>query len=306
MVVNGLLEPLAGKLARAVLRGRGSQQCAPATRRDVLPVSACGHRHRPKGRDWQCRKCGFSGHRDVVGAVNMHQNAFGVSVTFPAEVTYRRAGPMRAARGVNSPAPTPPARRSSPDPACGRGSPHHHRSCLGPPLHKAELQMREGKPDRRCVLRRCPPPPEKPRSPFRSRHGSVTLGKYDARAARDCLAAFIERWNGHLIVIDGSLCDELEFYPRLRITVEGALDRARAQNQISIRRPGEDPDRMHVITEIVRSLALPKDTIFEITGAWASRGEDGCVNSVQSALQEIGLPPSDRLRQRGLHRYAGR
>jgi putative transposase len=75
----------------------------------------CGHRHRPKGRDWQCKACGFVGHRDVVGAVNMHQNGFSRKVTFPALVTYRRAGPMRAARGVNSPVPSLPARRRSPD-----------------------------------------------------------------------------------------------------------------------------------------------------------------------------------------------
>lgn len=75
----------------------------------------CGHRHRPKGRDWQCKTCGFEGHRDVVGAVNMHVNGFGQKVTFPASVTYRRAGPMRAARGVNHPASSLPARRRSPD-----------------------------------------------------------------------------------------------------------------------------------------------------------------------------------------------
>jgi putative transposase len=75
----------------------------------------CGHRHRPKGRTWQCRKCGFEGHRDVVGAANMHMNGFGVTVTVPAHVTDRRAGPMRVARGVNNPVPTPPARRSRPD-----------------------------------------------------------------------------------------------------------------------------------------------------------------------------------------------
>ncbi|WP_262298056.1 RNA-guided endonuclease InsQ/TnpB family protein [Microvirga sesbaniae] len=74
----------------------------------------CGHRHRPKGRDWQCKACGFMGHRDVVGAVNMHLNAYDAKVTFPASVTYRRAGPMRAARGVKSPVPSLPARRSSP------------------------------------------------------------------------------------------------------------------------------------------------------------------------------------------------
>jgi putative transposase len=75
----------------------------------------CGHRHRPKGRTWQCKKCGFEGHRDIVGAANMHVNGFGRKVTFPAQVTYRRAGPMRATRGVNNPASSLPVRRSSPD-----------------------------------------------------------------------------------------------------------------------------------------------------------------------------------------------
>lgn len=79
----------------------------------------CGHRHRPKGRNWQCRACGFTGHRDLVGAANMHQNAFGVKVTFPAQVTYRRAGPMRAVRGVKSLALSSPERRRSPDAGLG-------------------------------------------------------------------------------------------------------------------------------------------------------------------------------------------
>ncbi|GER91860.1 transposase [Dictyobacter vulcani] len=37
----------------------------------------CGHRHKPKGRNWACRHCQFSGHRDLVGSVNMHQLSFG-------------------------------------------------------------------------------------------------------------------------------------------------------------------------------------------------------------------------------------
>ena len=70
----------------------------------------CGHRHRPKGRTWQCRKCGFEGHRDVVGATNMHVNGFGRKVTFPAAVTYRRPGSVRV-----------PERRRSPDTGPGGG-----------------------------------------------------------------------------------------------------------------------------------------------------------------------------------------
>lgn len=62
----------------------------------------CGHRHKPHGRLWACRRCGFAGPRDVVGAVNMHPLAFSQTVTFPALVTYRRPGPDRGRRGMNN------------------------------------------------------------------------------------------------------------------------------------------------------------------------------------------------------------
>jgi len=117
---------------------------------------------------------------------------------------------------------------------------------------------------------------------------NFNLGKSDGRGARDFLASFIQGWNGHVIVIDGSLCDELEFYPHLGQAITGALARARDAGLISIRRLGEDPDQIDLIKEIVVGLDLPKDTLFEVTGAWASHGEEGCVNSVYDALQELG------------------
>jgi putative transposase len=43
----------------------------------------CGHRHKPKGRNWVCRRCGFSGHRDLVGSINMHQDVFGIHLKCP-------------------------------------------------------------------------------------------------------------------------------------------------------------------------------------------------------------------------------
>ena len=57
----------------------------------------CGHRHKPKGRQWRCPKCSFQGHRDVVGAFNMHAKAYpGTPVPdFPREVTYLRPGPIQ-------------------------------------------------------------------------------------------------------------------------------------------------------------------------------------------------------------------
>ena len=56
----------------------------------------CGHRHKPKGRNWACRACGFTGHRDLVGSVNMHQDAFGTHLKFPRSFTYLRPGLSRS------------------------------------------------------------------------------------------------------------------------------------------------------------------------------------------------------------------
>lgn len=75
----------------------------------------CGNRQKVKGREWQCGAagCGFTGARDVVGAVNMHDKAFETMVTFPAQVTYLRPGPERVGRGMKSRGAE--GRSSSPD-----------------------------------------------------------------------------------------------------------------------------------------------------------------------------------------------
>lgn len=55
----------------------------------------CGHHQKPKSRTWQCRNCGFIGHRDVVGATNMHPIAYGEKIEFPYKITYLRPGKTR-------------------------------------------------------------------------------------------------------------------------------------------------------------------------------------------------------------------
>jgi putative transposase len=56
----------------------------------------CGRKHKPKGRTWAGRICGFAGHRDLVGSVNMHPLAFGTHPKFPRSFTYLRPGPARS------------------------------------------------------------------------------------------------------------------------------------------------------------------------------------------------------------------
>jgi len=63
----------------------------------------CGHRHKPKGRVWNCKKCGFSGHRDIVGSINMHRLAYGEQVMFPRCVTYLRPGLSRRSSRADTP-----------------------------------------------------------------------------------------------------------------------------------------------------------------------------------------------------------
>jgi len=63
----------------------------------------CRQKHRPKGRVWKCRKCGFKGHRDVVGSVNMHRLAYEQPVTFPRSVTYLRPGLSRRSSRAGTP-----------------------------------------------------------------------------------------------------------------------------------------------------------------------------------------------------------
>jgi putative transposase len=58
----------------------------------------CDWKQKPKGRNWTCRHCGFHGHRDIVGSMNMHPIAFGSRITYPRSLTYRRPGPLRDRR----------------------------------------------------------------------------------------------------------------------------------------------------------------------------------------------------------------
>ncbi|HXX77676.1 MAG TPA: transposase [Ktedonobacteraceae bacterium] len=55
----------------------------------------CKHRQKPRGRNWVCRACGFRGHRDLVGSVNMHLDAYGIHLKFPRSFTYLHPGPLR-------------------------------------------------------------------------------------------------------------------------------------------------------------------------------------------------------------------
>jgi len=50
----------------------------------------CSLKKKPNGRWWKCKNCGFEGHRDVVGALNMFPLAFDIRIAAPKDITYLR------------------------------------------------------------------------------------------------------------------------------------------------------------------------------------------------------------------------
>jgi putative transposase len=84
---------------------KGAIECFNGSERGTSShCPECGAKHKPSGRNWNCKACGFSGHRDVVGAVNMHPLAFDEKVKFPSlkDTTYLRPGQRLQGSGKTS------------------------------------------------------------------------------------------------------------------------------------------------------------------------------------------------------------
>ncbi|HUW98565.1 MAG TPA: transposase [Acidiferrobacter sp.] len=113
-------------------RGTSSRHCHP---QGWCPV--CGHRHKPKGRNWRCQACGFEGHRDIVGAVNMHPIADGQVVPFPKRITYLHPGSLRRSSNPDtghrldssSRRCLAEARNQAPQNVCAGSLEHAHEPC---------------------------------------------------------------------------------------------------------------------------------------------------------------------------------
>lgn len=122
------------------------------------------------------------------------------------------------------------------------------------------------------------------------------LGRYEASGEREYLSAFLDRWSGPVIVIDGSLSDELPDYSQLNDALLGALARAKAAGHQSMRVYGCDGEvRRHQAAATRRLLTrriITGESPVRLTGAWVGGdGPDdtGCVNSVARVLQDAGV-----------------
>ena len=63
----------------------------------------CGYRKKVRGRQWPCPRCRVTFHRDIVGATNMFEIAYGTRIDVPTHITYRRSGPGRVSQRNKEP-----------------------------------------------------------------------------------------------------------------------------------------------------------------------------------------------------------
>ena len=93
-------------------RGRQERYLREKTSADVSHINeayssktcpACLSRNRPSGRNYRCQACGFTAHRDAVGAINIlmratHGEYRRIDPNAIVRVTYLRATPIRVSR----------------------------------------------------------------------------------------------------------------------------------------------------------------------------------------------------------------
>ena len=116
------------------------------------------------------------------------------------------------------------------------------------------------------------------------------IGEEDAAADRAKLEAFLNAWTGGVIVLSGEHDAELRKrrYRSLGLAIEGALATAQGTG-VSMTVAAPDPKQMAVSRKLANKLGLTIDHPIVVTGAWASRGDSGCVNSVVEALTAAGF-----------------
>jgi hypothetical protein len=118
------------------------------------------------------------------------------------------------------------------------------------------------------------------------------LGRYDARSSRDGLSHELERWDGHILVVDGELSDEISMYMTYNRALEHALHRAKGAGLISARVFACDnltPNWPTKVAKAVKAMRLPTDNPIVVSGAWFVPNEQyGCVNATDRALGRAG------------------
>lgn len=114
------------------------------------------------------------------------------------------------------------------------------------------------------------------------------MGHVDAAIARDALSKDIEKWHDDMIIVDGSLSDELDLYARLGLAIVNAGDRishlgGRFKRIVACDMTAEQWPNL-AVGEILKTWDLGSDDEIVITGAWVEPNDEGCVMAVHKLL----------------------
>jgi hypothetical protein len=114
------------------------------------------------------------------------------------------------------------------------------------------------------------------------------LGKSMANAGRDGLINDLNAWNDALLVLDGTLSDELDGYPALNSAINSAIARCSGQRIFA-----DDDQTFDWVRKSVRKMmemGVKKPSEVVVTGIWYwPNDEAGCVNAVYDALVTVGV-----------------
>ena len=121
------------------------------------------------------------------------------------------------------------------------------------------------------------------------------LGRPDARAAREALIQELDQWEGPLLIIHGTLSDELYRYPQLNQALRGTQARNAQNGFAAHERYGCDENASNANQEaaiqawVAQEQWDPHTTLFRVTGAWYHPEDGGgCVGSVIDRLKALG------------------
>lgn len=121
---------------------------------------------------------------------------------------------------------------------------------------------------------------------------NFNLGRSQAQDVRAGIVEELQSWPGGVVVIDGSLSDELSQYRDLQAAIDDALKRAKSAGAVSVRLMGSDDqdfDQVEAIRQVVAEIGDVSSFEFDVTGAWYHpEDESGCIGAVTEALRELG------------------
>jgi hypothetical protein len=112
------------------------------------------------------------------------------------------------------------------------------------------------------------------------------LGGVKAAQAREKLSNTLFSWKGDVLVIDGELSRELDYYPLPSLAIKNKSDTGKVKRTIACSL--NDENWVEKACGFI-SKNVTQETPVLLTGAWHEQnGESGCINAIEKILNDMG------------------